>query len=283
MAGLISKGAMMKIAELKNQPLMSEGTERRLTYIVLAAVAGLVAAAIALTMVTSGHKGLKVAAAPSQAGATGQAQTASFESPIASSTANVGDKLVEYAQNTKPASPSTTEGLLEEAAIDARTVTQSGMELDTAQAYTRETDNGSLILRVPYVATLNLLDISGYTVMFNPNGSIASRAEVVYQAQTEHSGRVTLWQDGQLKLDQVVSDGAEPTTAGAAQSAFNWDTLNKCLTSAGIAQWALVAIGIACGVICGATLGIGCAACVAAAGGIIGSTAGECVAKAMVS
>ncbi|WP_431806432.1 hypothetical protein [Microbacterium paraoxydans] len=273
----------MRLAGTNSRPLTSEGSGRRLTHIVLVAVACLVAAAIALTVAMSGRPGPGAAAAPYPTSATSQTQTASFESPIASSTANVGDKLVEYAQNTEPASPSTTKRLLKDAGIKARTVTQSGLELDTSQAFTRETENGSRILRVPYVATLNLLDISGYTVMFNPDGSIASRAEVVYQAQTEHSGRVTLWQDGQLKLDQVVSDGAEPATTGTAQTAFNWDTLNKCLTSAGIAQWALVAIGVACGVICGATLGIGCAACVAAAGGIIGSTAGECVAKAMVS
>lgn len=221
--------------------------------------------------------------AVAQSGTKVQAQTAMFESPISPSTVNVGDKLVEYAENTKSTSSLETQRLFEKAAINPQTVTQSGLKLDTSKAFTRETENGSLILRIPYVNTLNLLDISGYTVMFNPDESIASRAEVVYQAQSEHSGRVALWQDGQQKIDQVVSDDAQPAQVGSAQPAFNWDTLNQCLTSAGIAQWALVAIGIACGVICGATVGIGCAACVAAAGGVIGSTAGECVAKAMIS
>lgn len=273
----------MKIAGTSSRSLTSEGTERRLTHTLLAAVACLVAVAIALTVAMSGRMGPGIAAVPSQTTASSQAQTASFESPIASSTVNVGDKLVEYAQNTEQASPSMTNRLLKDAGINARTVTQSGLELDTSQAFTRETENGSRILRVPYVATLNLLDISGYSVMFNPDGSIASRAEVVYQAQTEHSGRVALWQDGQLKLDQVVSDGAEPATTGTAQSAFNWNTMSKCLSSAGIAQWAIVAIGIACSLVCVGTAGIGCVACVAAAGGVIGSTAGECVAKAMIS
>ena len=273
----------MTIAETNKRSLTSDRRERRLTRIALTATACLVAAAVISTVAMNGRPSPGVAAALSPTVPSSRAQTASFESPISTSTANVGDKLVEYAENTEPASASTTKHLLEEASLNALTPTQSGLALDMSSAFTRETDNGSLILRIPYVPTVNLLDISGYTVMFNPDGSIASRAEVVYQAQTEHSGRVALWQDGQLKLDQVVSDGAEPATAGTAHSAFNWDTLNKCLTSAGIAQWALIAIGVACGVICGATLGIGCAACVAAAGGIIGSTAGECVAKAMIS
>lgn len=273
----------MKTSAIKSRPRTNAGGERRLASVALTSVACLVAAAIALTVTVAGHGSPGSAAAVPPPAAPDQAQLASFESPIASATANVGEKLVEYAENTEPASPSTTKHLLEEATISARTATQSGLALDTSRAFTRETENGSQILRVPYIATQNLLDISGYTVMFNPDGTIASRAEVVYQAQTEHSGRVALWQDGQLKLDQVVTDGAEPTTTETAHSAFNWDTLNRCLTSAGIAQWALVAIGVACGVICGATLGIGCAACVAAAGGIIGSTAGECVAKAMIS
>lgn len=263
----------MTIAETNKRSLTSDRRERRLTRIALTATACLVAAAVISTVAMNGRPSPGVAAALSPTVPSSRAQTASFESPISTSTANVGDKLVEYAENTEPAS----------ASLNALTPTQSGLALDMSSAFTRETDNGSLILRIPYVPTVNLLDISGYTVMFNPDGSIASRAEVVYQAQTAHSGRVALWQDGQLKLDQVVSDGAEPATAGTAHSAFNWDTLNKCLTSAGIAQWALIAIGVACGVICGATLGIGCAACVAAAGGIIGSTAGECVAKAMIS
>ncbi|AZS38982.1 hypothetical protein [Microbacterium oxydans] len=273
----------MNIAEFQRQSSMSDGEERRLTRIALMVIAGLVAVTIAVTVITAGPAGVRTSAAAPRAGTVGQTQAASFQSPIASSTANVGDKLVEYAENTEPASSSTTDRLLADAGISSQTSTESGLALDTSQAFTRATENGSLILRVPFVSTVNLLDISGYTVMFNPDGSIASRAEVVYQAQTEHSGRVALWQDGQLQLDQIVSDGSESTPVGTAQPAFNWNTLNKCLTSAGIAQWALVAIGVACGVICGATLGIGCAACVAAAGGIIGSTAGECVAKAMVS
>lgn len=259
------------------------GTKGRLMRAALVAVAGAAAVAVAVAAAMSSQADPGGAVALVQSGRSDQAPTVSFESPISSSAENVGDKLVEYAENTTPSSPSTTQRLLEEAEINARTVTHSGLDLDIDQAFTRGTENGSLILRIPYVATADLLDISGYTVMFNPDGTIASRAEVVYQAQTEHSGRVALWQDGQLTLDQVVSDGTAAAAAGTAQPAFNWDTLNKCLTRAGIAQWALVAIGIACGVICGATLGIGCAACVAAAGGIIGSTAGECVAKAMIS
>lgn len=273
----------MRITGIDSRSLTNNGKERQLTQVALAAVACLVATAIAVTVATSGHSAPGAAAAPSPTGATGQPQTASFVSPVASSTASVEDKLVEYAENTEPASPSTTKRLLKDAGINAHTATQSGLELDTSQAFTRETENGSRILRVPYVATLNLLDISGYTVMFNPDGSIASRAEVVYQAQTEHSGRVALWQDGQLKLDQVVSDGAAPSAAGTAHAAFNWSTMSKCLSSAGIAQWAIIAIGIACGLVCAGTVGIGCAACVVAAGGVIGSTAGECVAKAMIS
>lgn len=217
---------------------------------------------------------------------TQEVVASTFESPISASNplASVGEKITEYAANTESVDSTTTKRLIKKAGVTNKTVLHSGESLDLSHAFTRETNNGSQVLRIPFSAKDNLLDISGFTVMFNPDGTIAARGEVVYLQQSEHSGRVALWQEGKLVTDQVVTDGITPDSMDTKiHAAFNWDTLNKCLLNAGIAQWALIAIGIACGLLCGATLGIGCVACVVAAGGVLGTTAGTCVAKAMIS
>lgn len=259
------------------------GIRRR---VAIGAIATTAAAAVAVAVAVGG---------PATGGSPTYAQqnfaqytaTATFASPISASTdlsASVGEKLTAYAANTVEVDHATTQELIAEAGIHTESATHSGEVLDLDRAFTRETDNGSYVLRIPFVAKADLLDISGYTVMFNPNETVASRGEVVYEQQTEHSGHVALWQDGKLITDQVVSDGVTPGAANTdAQPAFNWNTFNQCLLNAGIAQWAIIAIGIACTVLCGGTAGVGCLVCVVAAGGVIGTTAGTCIARAMIS
>jgi hypothetical protein len=73
--------------------------------------------------------------------------------------------------------------------------------------------------------------------------------------------------------------GVAPDGRGGKQIelAFSWSKFNDCLASAGIAAWTIAAIGVACGVICAGTLGTGCAACIAAAGGIGAGTVTYCI------
>lgn len=61
------------------------------------------------------------------------------------------------------------------------------------------------------------------------------------------------------------------------------DKWGNLLINAGIAQWAVTAVGVACALLCAGTAGLGCVACVVATAGVIGTTAGTCVAQAMVS
>lgn len=207
---------------------------------------------------------------------------AGFQSPIAASSASFGEKLTEFSENVDYASAETTRALVEAAEVTTITLTESGEELDIAASYAMETENGSYILHIPFEASPALLDISGYTVMFNPDRTVAGRGEVVYQEQSESSGRVALWQDGTLVTDQVVTTPANEA-AGDAEAAFSWDKLNRCLLNAGIAQWVVTAVGVACALLCAGTAGLGCVACIVATAGVIGTTAGTCVAQAMVS
>lgn len=210
-------------------------------------------------------------------------EAASFQSPIHDAGAPLDQKLTAYASSVEMTSSTTTDALLRLAQITPATQTQSGQRLDLASAQAQETENGSYILRIPFAAAPNVLTISGYTVMFTPDRTVAARGEVLYQQQTEHSGRVALWQDGEQLTDQVVSDHAAQPGSDTAQRAFSWDRLNKCLLNAGIAQWAITAIGVGCALLCAGTLGTGCVACVIATGGVIGTTAGTCVGQALVS
>lgn len=245
-------------------------------------VGGVAAAAAAVALVatgtfgTAGDNAVRAVSHPT-------VHTASFQSPIRNSDATLEQKLTEYANGVEATSTTTTDEFLDLAHVTASTATQSGQRLDVASAQAQETDNGSYILRVPFAAAPNVLTISGYTVMFNPDRTIAARGEVIYQQQTEHSGRVALWQDGKKLTDQVVTDQTAQAGTGTTERAFSWDKLNKCLLNAGIAQWAITAIGVGCALLCGATVGAGCIACVIATGGVLGTTAGTCVGQAMAS
>lgn len=208
---------------------------------------------------------------------------AGFESPISVSSASFGEKITEFSENIEYTPEETTADLLDAAEVTNSTPTESGQPLDVEASYGMETQNGSYILHVPFQSSSALLDISGYTVMFNPDRTVAGRGEVVYEERSENSGRVALWQDGALITDQVITAPASDVSGSNTEAAFNWDKLNKCLLNAGIAQWAVTAVGVACALLCAGTAGLGCVACVVATAGVIGTTAGTCVAQAMVS
>lgn len=204
-----------------------------------------------------------------------------FASPISSASIGVADKLDEYAANTSIVTDQVAAGLI--AGTSSGTFdTSSGLALDLDSAYVAQSDAGGFILHAPFQNQVDYLSISNFTVMYNGDGSVAGTGEVLYSPLSETSGNIRLWLDGVLQLDRDIVEEVSLSTAGA-DTVFDWGVLNQCLLDAGIAQWAVTAIGVGCAVICGATLGVGCAACVAITGGIIGATAGHCVGLAMAA
>lgn len=53
--------------------------------------------------------------------------------------------------------------------------------------------------------------------------------------------------------------------------------LNSCLSGLGVPSWLISALGVACGVICAGTAGVGCIPCLYAAAGGLGAELGWCI------
>ncbi len=206
-----------------------------------------------------------------------------FISPV-SSNGSVETKVSEFQGNTALVSEANLEALITTAAVE-NIKTGSGEILAPEQAFASKTDQGYVILRIPFEAKPNLLEESGYSVFFDTSGKVVASGEIVLNQITEYSGRITMWQDGAKLVDTVVEDPNRPQQLepGQAQTSFSWNRLNSCLANAGIAAWAITAIGVACGAACAATAGIGCIICATAVSGIAGGTIGTCVGKAMTA
>lgn len=207
----------------------------------------------------------------------------SFISPVSSS-GSVENKVNEFQKNTAPVNQAKLEALIKTAAV-GQIKTSSGEVLAPDHAFASKTDQGYFMLRIPFKDKPNLLAESGYSVFFDTSGKVVASGEMILDQITEYSGRIAVWQDGTKLVDKVVEDPNRPQQVepGQAQTAFSWDKLNSCLANAGIAAWAITAIGVACGAACAATVGIGCIVCATAISGIAGSTIGTCVGQAMTA
>lgn len=222
------------------------------------------------------------AVARHSAAATVSAQTVGFTSPVSTS-GTVPDKMTEYVNSTEILASSKTKRFLQAARINTLK-TASRIALNEAGATVAKTLIGQYVLHVPFVASENRLEISGYTAFLDSNLRVTSTGEVVFTVISSDSGRMQLWQNGALALDKTASNGsgaASNTAPTTATPAFSWSKLNKCLLGAGVSQWALTLIGFGCALLCGATLGTGCIACVIGFAAIAGGTVGTCVGRAM--
>ncbi|MBA3489097.1 MAG: hypothetical protein H0T78_06035 [Longispora sp.] len=124
------------------------------------------------------------------------------------------------------------------------------------------------------------------------SGATTNIIEVQYVTDAKDSsrGRVTQWDNGRIILDKLVTADGRVSSPGEAASLatgvqeiqlkFNWGKFNACLASHGIAAWTIGAIGAACGIACAATLGLGCAVCIASIGGISTGVITNCVKRA---
>lgn len=122
------------------------------------------------------------------------------------------------------------------------------------------------------------MEYSNLTVVLNNEQEIASYNETHFFEQSENSGRVIVWQEGEQIRDEVVVDEsnvedlpvASPAGIGDALSA-----LNDCLSAAGIPAWVITAATAFCSF---GSLPAYIACLVAA--GVGGGTAGYCAAAA---
>lgn len=244
-----------------------------------------VVAALALSATSQGVSGHTATGVSGEGQTVSQkaALTSGFVSPV-SSTGSVEDKVSELRDNTSPVAQKRLNELIKTANV-RKIKSHSGELLATGNASANETDKGYVMLRIPFQEKPNLLAQSGYTMFFDKSGNVVARGEIVLEQITDTSGRVSMWQDGTKLLDRIVDDPNSSVNgkSGQAEIVFSWDRLNSCLANAGIASWAITAIGIACGAACAATVGIGCIVCATAVSGIAGTTIGTCVGQAMAA
>lgn len=277
-------GGMPPKEVIMNQSVLIRRIPRSVIWII--SIIALVVASIGGSYLTAGLSP-SANSLPANQGAL-NASAASFISPI-SSTGSVGEKIQAYVENTSSVDHPTLLKLLKAANVSGID-TSSGKELDPSLAFADRTNDGAFMLRVPFKHSGSVLDISGYSVFLDANYGVIGNGEVVFTQLTSSSGRMEMWQGGVLRMSQEASD-PQPATSNSAAGisdsnavpAFSWDVLNRCLLNAGISQWTITLIGIGCALVCGATLGIGCLACVVAIAGIAGTTIGTCVARAMLA
>lgn len=184
-------------------------------------------------------------------------------------------------KNTTKGSSQETENLL--ADIKEKGInSDSGLQLDAENAFVLKTEEGYSMLRVPFKGADGVLKESGASYYFDSDENLVSTGEIVLTEKSSTSGTVQLWQDGTKQVDQLVEDPQQSQSSnGVATVGFNWDTFNSCLSDAGIASWAIAAIGVACGAACAATAGLGCVVCATSTAGITSTTIGGCAGQAM--
>lgn len=117
---------------------------------------------------------------------------------------------------------------------------------------------------------------SNLTVTLNSQGQIQDYTEGHFREISDTSGRVTVYQNGNLASDRIseVKEDPVPVTTYGIRDAIG--ELNSCLSAAGIPAWVVAGASAACTAV-GGWLGI--LACYAAAG-VASGTVGYCSGKA---
>jgi len=178
--------------------------------------------------------------------------------------------LVEQAQSWEALSESETTAAV---AIWSRTgrTSSSGLPLDLARAHTFATVDGT-VLRIPFAEDAGVLTESSVTAVLD-SGHVRTWSELVLTPKSADSGRLQTWINGMAGLDRDV------TAAPTVRSTW-WSRFSSCLNSAGVAAWAITALTIACSAACLVTAGVGCIACITAAGAATSGTISFCAGKA---
>lgn len=229
--------------------------------------------------------------------------TSMFAAPASAST-GVDTTLVALQQSGAPSLPG-MEGLPELAPLPAEVRdslleknadalgSSSGVEHDFSRAEALEA--GDLrVLRIPAIEGQGVISPSSLSIFVDVDGNRVSVIETAFYAYSDYSGLAKIYTDGKLTFSQVVTDENAPASAReaiasegvdlAAAKAPNgyvkgdwWGNLNKCLSAAGIAGWAITALAIACSAACIGTAGVACVPCLVALTGGAAGTISYCV------
>lgn len=117
---------------------------------------------------------------------------------------------------------------------------------------------------------------SNLTVTFDSEGKISGYTEGHFTELSETSGKVTVYNDGQLITDKVSVAQPDPIQVTTFSIGDAVRELNSCLSAAGIPAWIVAGASAACTAVGGWA---GILACYAAAG-VAGGTVGYCAGKA---
>lgn len=159
-----------------------------------------------------------------------------------------------------------------------------GIQIHGPSTVVRQFDDGYMVQHE--LEGESVVQPSTLTVLFDEQGSLISSTQILLRdIGVDTAGRMTMWNDGKLVADYLVDDSGErqpySTEAAASQdevitAQWSWSKFKACLNRQGVASWVVTSISIACSVVCLATFGAGCAACIAAAGSIASTTIFYC-------
>jgi hypothetical protein len=138
------------------------------------------------------------------------------------------------------------------------------------------------------IASVGLAAPSALIVQFGPKSEMTT-IERQFQPLGPESGRTSVWLNGSLKVDKVVTNAGQitaptesvpaETSPAQIQSSF-WSRFVDCLNSAGVPSWLITGISIACAAICLVTVGTACPACILGMAGVFIATINACIAQA---
>ncbi len=160
----------------------------------------------------------------------------------------------------------------------------SGRTFSLAKSEAWRIDGDFSLLRIPVERGQGVTDETSISAIFSSDGTLVKRVEFEFTPSIVNSGRVQVWDDGHLAMDQLVTgDPGERSNERICKRATRgdwWENLNECLSRHGISGWVLNGAMIGYTIACAGTLGVGCVACISAVAGGHGAVIGSCFAYA---
>ncbi|MGG1629637.1 hypothetical protein [Rossellomorea sp. NRS-1567] len=159
-------------------------------------------------------------------------------------------------------------------------------------------ENKAVYLPIKYKNVKKELNVSYFVIVFDENENLAYYNETkIIGDDVDYTSEVEVYNDGILakkehleleKEDFTVAPDNEKVANGNSlflffkptkASAGFWSEFDKCLSSKGIAGWAITSMSIACGLACAGTLGAGCVPCLLGLGLATEGVVSYCVFK----
>lgn len=192
---------------------------------------------------------------------------------------NMDSQVDSWQALSRPAAAGLADG-----ARAAGVVPQGGLKVDFTGAKAWRVNDTTRMVRIPAADGQGVTDQSSLSVMLSNDGLMIGSSQWIFTPASADSGRVQVWLNGGVVLDQIVTSHGQPTnpTIGTKANMKGdwWGDFNKCLSNAGVAAWAIAGISIACAAVCVVTAGFGCLACLGAASAGFSGTVSFCITHA---